>query len=131
MYFSYSITIFPPIMAFVTFCLKNRFTVNCTFICAFTTFTFISCSCNEEQHKFCFLLLFLLCYLKKICKGMKTFVICTKCQDHQDSAKHILGCLGLSRKDTYSNLLLVLDFLKVNILLVLVGFHQTLKKKQQ
>ncbi|GBM67338.1 hypothetical protein AVEN_97311-1 [Araneus ventricosus] len=49
-----------------------------------------------------------------------------KYQQHQASPKHILDCLGLDWEEIFSSPLLVIDFIKVNGFLDLVGLDRRL-----
>ncbi|GBL97539.1 hypothetical protein AVEN_162990-1 [Araneus ventricosus] len=50
----------------------------------------------------------------------KCFEICPKCAAEQATPDHILACLGLSKQDLVSNLLLILDFFGVHRLMDLI-----------
>ncbi|GFW17783.1 RNase H domain-containing protein [Trichonephila clavipes] len=50
----------------------------------------------------------------------KVFPTCVRCSASQASPEHILDCLGLSKQDLYEDLLIVLDFLRVNGIMDLI-----------
>ncbi|GFV72920.1 RNase H domain-containing protein [Trichonephila clavipes] len=52
--------------------------------------------------------------------GNKVFPTCVRCSAYQASPENILDCPGLSKQDLYEDLLMVLDFLRVNVFMDLV-----------